>query len=57
MSNDEVIMQLESLREDTKDRMNHTDEERSIFHDDYYALTVAIQAVIKMSKGELSNEQ
>lgn len=53
MTNEEVIAQLESLREDTKERMNHTDGERSIYHDDYYALTVAIQAVIKMSKGEL----
>lgn len=53
MSNDEVIAQLESLREDSRDRMNHTDEEHSIYHDDYYALTVAIQAVIKMSKGAL----
>lgn len=52
MSNEEVIAQLESLREDAGDRMKHTDEDHSIYHNDYYALTVAIQAVIKMSKGD-----
>lgn len=52
MSIDEVIAQLESLREDAKDRMKHTDEPHSIYHDDYYALTVAINAVSMRYRGE-----
>lgn len=56
MNYKKVITQLESLREDAKDRMEHAGEERSIYHDDYRALDVALRAVSKLKEEEEANK-
>lgn len=48
MTNEQVIAQLESLRDDAKYRTKDPDSQ--LAKDDCYALTVAIQIVIEKSK-------